>query len=196
MARAPPGPPGTSRRPRRGQGLQTQHGRPGVREHRTPRPPPRGRRRCCGLRRRPRCTDDVRLGHFPCVALPDHGHPRAVRRCRHAPAAGLAGVQLCVATVELPRHGYGSSHEPIRCRVHVVRPHSGMRGSSPPVARRPEASHAAALRAERHRQGRAPVPVDALMAGTAQAAALSAATRNGQDLDCLGLGIVNPRASP
>ena len=60
-----------------------------------------------------------------------------------------------------------------------------------PVGRR-EAACAAALRARANRSGRVLDLVDALIAGTAQANALSLATRNVRDFRDLGLEVINP----
>lgn len=60
-----------------------------------------------------------------------------------------------------------------------------------PVGRR-EAACAAALRARANRSGRVLDLGDALIAGTAQANALSLATRNVRDFRDLGLEVINP----
>lgn len=60
-----------------------------------------------------------------------------------------------------------------------------------PVGRR-EAACAAALRARANRSGRVLDLGDALIAGTAQANALSLATRNVRDFSDLGLEVINP----
>ncbi len=57
---------------------------------------------------------------------------------------------------------------------------------------RPEAAHAAALRARAHRVGRVLDLGDALIAGTAMANGLGVTTRNGRDFDGLDLNIVSP----
>ena len=57
---------------------------------------------------------------------------------------------------------------------------------------RPEAACAAALKARAHRSGRVLDLGDALIAGTAQANALSLATRNARDFEDLGLDVIDP----
>ena len=61
---------------------------------------------------------------------------------------------------------------------------------------RPEAACAAGLRVRAHRSGRVLDLGDALIAGTAQANALSLATRNVRDFEDLGLDVINPWLPP
>lgn len=59
-------------------------------------------------------------------------------------------------------------------------------------AGRPEAEHAAVLRAQARRSGRVLHLADALIAGTAKAHDLTVATRNVGDFDYLDVAVINP----
>ena len=63
---------------------------------------------------------DIRFVHLPSMVLLNHRHPFRIGRGGHATRIDLAGMEECVAAIQLLRHYHILTDKPIRVRVQVV----------------------------------------------------------------------------